>query len=69
MLGSDEPEGAAAARGRRQTSGWEWKALCVQHTSTRHMRHTVILHHPHCTRIGPHATAIAIARLASAAIG
>jgi hypothetical protein len=28
----------------------------VQRTvSTRHMRHTVILHHPHRTRIGTHA--------------
>jgi len=37
----------------------------VLHTSARHMRHTVILHHPHRTRIGPHAGT----RLASAAIG
>ena len=37
----------------------------VLHTSARHMRHTVILHHPHRTRIGPHGGD----RLARAAIG
>jgi hypothetical protein len=30
--------------------------MCVQHTvSTSHLRHTVILHHSHGTRIGTHA--------------
>jgi hypothetical protein len=37
----------------------------VLHTSTRHMRHTVVLHHSHRTRIGAHARP----RLSSASIG
>jgi len=50
---------------RRSTLGRGSIVYAVLHTSTRHMRHTVVLHHSHRTRIGAHARP----RLSRASIG